>query len=1052
MLIKPLLISFLLAICLAATCQQQSAAVNRQNPQVPYNVTVDVNLSQSANTIHTRKYHFTHFSSANGLSSNIVKNVVQDHKGYMWFATLDGLQRYDGNKFITFRNEPGNPYSVPSDLVGQVMEDNYQHLWVLGGGKAGIFNTSNFTFSEVPILAGDAHIQSDLTPGFSNAFMSKDHRGNALLFWIGKGVFMYDSVKNAFVAARFFNIPENWGITDINCSPATSQYLFSGNSGMLLYNMKTGNINYAGHNPDKVQLIEDLKEEKWLSNIIGYQGKVLWFVNWPPSGGPFLHAYNTVTREHRRYNISQLLGLGYYEIADALIQDNGRMWVYGRTFIAEYNDSTQTFRLIRNEYVDEQSIRFDQVSNMCQDKQKNIWISTENGVFLFNPDKEFFNNYSLIRPDGSGIIDGPVITAKQISKNEIWVGCWGTGLYAYDNNFNPINLPPSLQKYKQPFGLWTIHQHSSTGLIWFGLQDGGMLVYNPATGKDEHYYDKIFGNSTIRQIVEDHEGNLWFGMQGGHIVKWDPIAAKGDIHKGLKLIRKRDAARVYKLLVDNKGFLWAGTMMKGVYKYDPATEQELLHITTQEAQGKRLWDNQVSDIIQHDDSTILLAGGAINVLNTRTNTISFITTVNGLSSNNAQCIQRDKDGIYWVGMAHGLCRMNLEKKIFSLYDRRDGMAYDNFNAAGTSILPDGRLVFCTDRSLTVLAPSEIKEAPLPDDVLLTDIRLSNHSLSVDSVMAAGGIVLPYDNAAVALEFSALDFMKQRKMHYHYMLEDLDKTWRDAGTTGQAIYSYLPPGTYTFRVRAENADGIASAHITSIQVKITPPFWKAWWFYSILALLVAVILFWIDRERLNKMRALQRVRTQIAVNLHEEVNSTLSNISLLGEMAKLKADKDTERSKEYISQISVKSKRMMDAMDDILWSISPQNDSMDKTIVRMKEYASKIEKQYHAHINFRSDEGVEKLKLDMKQRHELFIIYKQCVDDAIAHLKCSSLDVFIDRDKAKNRLSLKLRGESEHDIDYTTVLVNIRKRVDSLGATLDTIKDRRQISMILQLPL
>lgn len=1004
---------------------------------------------------HTRKYHFVHFNSANGLRSNIVKNIIQDYKGYVWLATLDGLQRYDGNKFLTFRNEPGNPHSVPADVIGQVMEDGHHNLWVLGGGKVGIFNTSTFTFTNVPI-ADHAGLMSNYDPNFSSAMLRTDNNGDMLLFVINMGGYRYDSNRRQFVPVPYLTKPPGWWLQDLYCSASKGQYIMGTHQGFIIYNEKTGHTNYAGHNPDNIALIEDLKNETFIVNVIGYQGNYLWYSNWPSTGMPFLHSYNIVTRERREYNLSALFQLGYHEIQGALLQENGRLWAYGRTFIAEYNETDKSFRLMRNEYVDEQSIRFDQVYNMFEDKQHNIWVSTENGAFIFNPDKELFNNYSLVRPDGSGMIDGPVITAAQVGVNEIWIGCWGTGLYAYDTSFNPIALPPALQRFGEGMSLWSIQQHEASNTIWVGMQEGGLLVYHTKTGKVDWFYDKIFAGSTIRQVVEDRQGNLWFGMQGGHIVKWDAAAAGNDAHKGFKLIRKRDGARIYKLMIDHDGFLWAGSLTQGLFKYNTATEELLLHISKDGPAGKHLLDNTVFDIVQHDNSTLLIAGGAINVLNTRTNNIYQITTADGLPSNNVQCLQKDKQGIYWIGMAHGLCRMNFEKKIFSLYDRRDGMAYDNFNPGGVNVLPDGRLVFSTDRSLTVLNPLDIKKVPLPDEVLLTDIRLSNRSLPVDSVVAAGGIILPYDNAAVTIEFSILDFMKQKKAHYRYMLENLDKTWKEASSSGQAIYTYLPPGSYTFLVKAENTDGIPGKNITAINITITPPFWQTWWFYCILALIVAAILYWIDRERVNKMKALQRVRTQIAVNLHDEVNTTLSNINLLSEMARLKADKDIARSKEYISQISTKSQRMMDAMDDILWSISPQNDSMEKTIARMKDYAVKLEKQYHIHIHFRSEEGVEKLKLDMKQRHELFVIYKQCVDDTVVHFKCSNLDVFIDRDKNKNHLSLKLRGESETDIVYAATpypgTLAIQKRVESIGATLDMIEDKRQLSMILQLPL
>ena len=128
------------------------------------------------------------------------------------------------------------------------------------------------------------------------------------------------------------------------------------------------------------------------------------------------------------------------------------------------------------------------------------------------------------------------------------------------------------------------------------------------------------------------------------------------------------------------------------------------------------------------------------------------------------------------------------------------------------------------------------------------------------------------------------------------------------------------------------------------IVVNPPFWKTWWFFCLLALLIAAVFYWLDQQRVNKLVALQNVRTEIAGNLHEEVNTTLNNINLLSEMARIKADKDVDRSKEYIDQISDKSHNMIIAMDDILWTIDPRNDSMEKSLLRMMEFADALEKQ------------------------------------------------------------------------------------------------------------
>jgi signal transduction histidine kinase len=157
--------------------------------------------------------------------------------------------------------------------------------------------------------------------------------------------------------------------------------------------------------------------------------------------------------------------------------------------------------------------------------------------------------------------------------------------------------------------------------------------------------------------------------------------------------------------------------------------------------------------------------------------------------------------------------------------------------------------------------------------------------------------------------------------------------------------------------------------------VEAPFWKTWWFYGMIILAMIGIFLWIDRERMRRIRELQKVRAEIAGNLHQEINTTLNNINILSEMAKMKADRDIVRSKEYIEQISEKSHNMIIAMDDILWSIDPENDAMDETIMRLQEFISSLQSRYQCIVNLKIEDDVHQLKLDMKLRHEFFILLK-----------------------------------------------------------------------------
>ena len=209
-----------------------------------------------------------------------------------------------------------------------------------------------------------------------------------------------------------------------------------------------------------------------------------------------------------------------------------------------------------------------------------------------------------------------------------------------------------------------------------------------------------------------------------------------------------------------------------------------------------------------------------------------------------------------------------------------------------------------------------------------------------------------------------------------------------------------------------------------------------------------VFYWVDRERINKIQALHKVRTQIARNLHKDINTTLNHINLLSEMAKIKADSDIERSKDYIEQISDKSRTMIDSMDDILWTLNPQNDSMEKTILRMKEYAEAMQNTYPTDVIMEVDEKIKQLKLDMKVRHEIFFIFKKTLH-SIA-MNANNSESVINIDHAGKQLLLKIQNNEVKlsGVDAEQAIKEISQRAEQINAELDIQNDSKGISLIL----
>jgi ligand-binding sensor domain-containing protein len=985
-----------------------------------------------------RQYAFKQFTVTNGLASNTVSDVKQDHDGYIWMATVNGLQRFDGNSFITFKNRRSDPGTIPSNHIIFIYEDRKKNLWLVGdNNRVGIFDTKKFLFREIP---QELQIQTFQMPQRFTELQT----GELLLITAEGSIQKYDEKQQRLVSAQnIIPMPHNWKCNSISWDSSIKKYWIGGDSGLVQYNPATKVINYRGHNTENDPAINAL------GNIVtaagpfaDAKGNVI-FARWPPMGGwPVIHRYNRQTKKAEELSMVNMFG--YHEINGFLQQANGRLWIYGHPFFAEWTNDKDQFVAISNEYKGEQDLKYGYAFGACEDREKNIWIATDNGVFYFNPDEQIFNSYKLITP-GKAPIENSVTCMEELDDGRIVVGTWGYFLYCYDHNFKPVSLPKALQG--QYLSSWDMAVNSRTHDLWITLQGGGVAVYNQKTGKFIKTFPEIFGSKTVRQVDEDTSGNLWFGTQGGRLIKWDLKKSGNDPTKGYELIYQT-AGLIHKVHFDYQGYIWVATLGNGLLKFDVKTNKLLRTFSTKGKVGEQLFMDSPADMTWYNDSTLIVAAGCINVINTKTNKVRFISADEGLPSNTAECIQKDRSGILWVGMTNGICRVNLEKSIISYYDRRDGLSFDKFYTAGVTHLNDGKIVFFTERNFLAFDPTKFRRGSLPPKPYLTSFKLQGEPLSVDSLLKENRIILDYDNTSITIGFSALTYLQQRKVHYFYMLEGLDKDWIHVDRPMEAIYNSLPPGDYTFKVRSENGDGLISSDIVSIPVTIRPPFWKSWWFLSLVSLLIVLILYLIDRERVKRRTSLQQVRRQIRGNLKDEVSTTLNNINVLSEIAKIKADKNVDQAKDFIDQISDKSRYMMEVLDDTIWTIDPMNDNMQKFILRIKELTEGLRASHNAEIDLIVDHKVQSMELEMRLRYELLFYYKEAMHFILQNV-CGR-QIFVNINRSRSRLFIEILSECDSE---TAGLKNkfaqaVEKRIKNLDASMDVLADNKSFSAVM----
>ena len=504
--------------------------------------------------------------------------------------------------------------------------------------------------------------------------------------------------------------------------------------------------------------------------------------------------------------------------------------------------------------------------------------------------------------------------------------------------------------------------------------------YNQATHKVQFYKPGLLLTNRVREMEEDRKGNLWIGTQENGVLKWDVKKTTPVFENGLSPFAAVPEVKINKIMVDKKGYVWIGTFAEGAYVIDPETDQVVMHFYSRAEGDKKLPEQTVTSILEYNDSLVMISTNTIILAyNRRQQTLSYIGG-SEKTSGFISSMEKDDYGHLWVSTTAALYRVTISSKIFVQFNRNDGIRNDFFIIAASHVLPDGRIMLGSTGTVVVFDPVSININAAVPNCQITEFKVMNQALRLDSLFQQKMVELGPDDNSISIYLSTLTFNSPYLIRYQ--LEGLDKEWKTADKTQELIYNYLPPGDYTLHVYTVDDKGKQGDTPLQLLIRINPPFWKTWWFYVIMLLLFAGFLFWLDRERMKRKAAIQKMRSDIAGDLHEQLSSALGNINVLSEMARLKADKEPQKSKEFIEQIHTKSTNMINSMNDMLWNINPENDSMPRALDRIREHIDALSNRYAVLIDLLIDKNVETLKLNMKLRQDVFWFFKNGITNMV----------------------------------------------------------------------
>jgi streptogramin lyase/two-component sensor histidine kinase len=637
----------------------------------------------------------------------------------------------------------------------------------------------------------------------------------------------------------------------------------------------------------------------------------------------------------------------------------------------------------------------------------------------------------------NSLSDDVVWSVYKDSNDNIWIGTYRGGLNKYDrknNKFTFYKADPSKRNSLNDNHIRSLHMDKK-GNLWIGTYSAGLNKYVPSEGRFYHYLNdpadkKSIGANQILKIEEDADGIMWIAAFGGGLNKFIP--EKNEfvryMHDPSDERSLRDD-RVYSLHIDRKGNLWVGTFGGGLSKFNKETET-FTHYFHKSADDNSLSHNRVMAICEDSNGMIWIGthGGGLNKLDPSTNKIKRYGKTAGLSSDVVYGILEDKNKNIWLSSEDGIFRMNLGTEYISHFEIQDGLQGLEYSGGAYFKSGDGELFFGGINGLNYFYPENIVENQYIPPIVITSVRIFNESLNGDR----DELQLKYNENFVSFEFAALDFTHPPDNHYQYMLEGLDKEWQYAKSNMRvATYTNLAPGDYVFRVKGSNNDDLWNTEGITVAISIMPPFWKTWWFIALAILLIGSALYFLSTVRIKNQLFIERLKTKLAADLHDNVGSGLTEISILSELAKHKVSNGGSNELKHISEIS---RHLVDNMSDIVWVVNPRRDSLYDLIIRLKDNYGEVLSSMGISFKTQNLEKLSSLKLPMEYRQNLYLIFKEAINNCIKHSGCKKLTLESNLRGDVLEIALKDDGSGFNlrDKNSGDGLKNIDRRAEEIG--------------------
>jgi ligand-binding sensor domain-containing protein/putative methionine-R-sulfoxide reductase with GAF domain len=822
-------------------------------------------------------YIFRHITTTEGLISNKVTCLYQDHDGYVWIGFQTGLQRFDGIKFKNYSANVRDTTALQSDWIAAVFEDSKKRFWV--GNDVGAPFTLNKTTGK--FYNYNLHTSAQNKISGINSF-TEDKMGG---LWVTAhdGLYKLNEKINEFEKQDSL-----LGIAKYNKAGTVGNIVFDDDNniwmntyaGLKLYNQKERKIydftNNPTHNP--VFKIKELGGKLLLTKYD------LWF-----SGGRVFYKYNFRKHDIEKFTIdkpqSKKLGSEFQKeaIAGLFSVDNEKIIVAlaGRG-LAMYQPEKNSFSI--TELNNSNPTGYHSLENnesyvsLIQDTDKNILIGTGAGINICNKHKQLFGIHKNDVAAGNLFPKAEANGFLEMPNGDILISYYffNGGIVKADSNFQFKKHYLYSDKGDNENSrniIWTLF-NDKKGTAWAPNQYESILKLDLKTEKLREEKDSIL-SGPINIIKQDEEGVIWMGHWSKGLVKKDNVTNKYRFFTNFLQTDSTYKKRVQCILLDGDK-IWAGTLQNGLQVFDKKKEKFVDAFVTDSRNNTSISSNCVTDIIQYSKDTLVMTTlMGVNIFDKKNKTFKTITTSDGLPNNLVQTVMNDGLGNVWVACYQdGFCKINMHDFSITSYGVNDGLT-DNIFTNKFQKLKNGKFLLGTSEGFISFSPVSFSASAAPKDVLITRFRVFEKEFPIAlALQNTQTIHLTYKENSLHIDFASLEYWNPEGMKYYYKLNRVDKDWILADKNHSAIYNQLNDGKYQFEIKCANRDGVFCKAITTLKIIIAPPFWKTWWFRILLAMCIALLIYFFIKWRENHFSTIASEKLKVQRLNAEQYKSKL----------------------------------------------------------------------------------------------------------------------------------------------------------------------------------